>query len=101
MYFSPQISPSSVEHLSDQGIKTILCCRPDDEDPGQPSFEAVQHAAAEAGLRAFYVPVAPGAYGADNVAALKQILAEAETPIIAYCRSGKRAQDFCALAAPA
>jgi len=96
MLFSPQIAPSDVENLRDQGVKSILCCRPDDEQPGQPSFKAIEQAAQEAGLKAYFVPVVPGVYGPDDVSALREVLAQAEAPVLAYCGSGKRAQDFCA-----
>jgi uncharacterized protein (TIGR01244 family) len=38
---SPQIRPEDVQTLADEGYKTIICNRPDDEEFGQPLYESV------------------------------------------------------------
>jgi len=35
----------------------VLCARPDNEDPGQPSFASIKKAAEAAGLKAAQVPI--------------------------------------------
>jgi uncharacterized protein (TIGR01244 family) len=52
-----QITPAQVEDVAAAGFKSILCARPDMEEPGQPSFGLIEQAAEEAGLKAVHIPV--------------------------------------------
>ncbi|TIV73504.1 MAG: TIGR01244 family phosphatase, partial [Mesorhizobium sp.] len=44
---SGQIQPQDIAAIKDAGFKSVICNRPDDEQPGQPSADSVK-AAAEA-----------------------------------------------------
>ena len=57
----PQITPAEVTELARRGYHTIICNRPDNEDPGQPSFAEIAAAAGAQGLEAHHIPVVPGA----------------------------------------
>jgi len=39
---SPQIKPEDVKTLAEQGFKSIICNRPDGEDPDQPNFAEIE-----------------------------------------------------------
>ena len=46
-----QITPEQVKDVSAAGFKAIICARPDNEEGGQPSFDAVARAAEAEGER--------------------------------------------------
>jgi sulfide:quinone oxidoreductase len=57
---APQIAPEEVPRIAEAGYRSVLCNRPDDEEPGQPSFDAVAEAARAAGMEARCVPIVSG-----------------------------------------
>ena len=95
---SAQIQPGDVEGLSQAGFRSIVCHRPDNEDPGQPSVESVRAAAERAGMPFRHIPVAGGQFPAEAVEAMRAALDELPGPVFAYCRSGARSTNLYALA---
>ncbi len=87
----PQIRPDEVARLAARGFRSVICNRPDDEEPGQPPFDEIARAAAEQGLAARHVPVPQGEVGHSQAGAFALALREMPGPIFAYCRSGGRA----------
>jgi sulfide:quinone oxidoreductase len=92
-----QITPDDIAALSAQGVKTILCHRPDDESADQPSFSVIQKAAEEHGIAIEYLPVTITTMTDNVVARYAQMYAQAQKPILGYCRSGMRAISLWAL----
>lgn len=86
---APQISVADVAEAARQGFKTVISNRPDGEEPGQPTAAEIEAAAKAAGLAFFHLPVRGGPTP-EQVEQTKAILAEAEGPILAFCRSGTR-----------
>lgn len=86
---APQISVADVAEAARQGFKTVINNRPDGEDPAQPAAAEIEAAARAAGLAYFHIPVRGGPTP-DQVEQTNSILAEAEGPILAFCRSGTR-----------
>jgi uncharacterized protein (TIGR01244 family) len=86
---APQISVADVAEAARQGFRTLISNRPDGEDPGQPTAREIAAAAADAGLPFYHIPVR-GAPTPDQVEATRLLLQEAETPVLAFCRSGTR-----------
>lgn len=86
-----------IEALAAQGVRTIVNNRPDGEERGQfPAAEAGAVAAAH-GVAYHHIPVTgPGLSKAD-VDAFAAVLAGAEEPIVAHCRSGTRSALLWAL----
>lgn len=95
---SPQIAVEDLPAIAAAGFKSVICNRPDGEDPGQPSFATVAQAAAKAGLQARHLPVVSGQFGQAEVAATAQLLKELPQPVLAYCRSGARSTNLWQLA---
>lgn len=87
----PQITPAEVAELARRGFRTIICNRPDDEDPDQPSFAEIAAAAASQGLAARHIPVVPGAMSDAQVDEFGAALRELPGPAYAFCRTGSRA----------
>jgi uncharacterized protein (TIGR01244 family) len=86
---SPQISVADVEAAAAQGFKTIINNRPDGEEPTQPSGHEIEAAATAAGLAYFHIPVRGGPTP-EQVETTAKVLAQAQAPVLAFCRSGTR-----------
>ena len=84
-----QISPDDMSKLAEAGFKSILCARPDHEEPGQPTFAEIAARAEALGLEARHIPVS-GPPSADAVHAMVDALDELPKPMLGYCRSGNR-----------
>jgi uncharacterized protein (TIGR01244 family) len=94
---SGQIQPEEVAAIKAAGFKSVICNRPDDEQPGQPSADSVKAAADAAGLGFRYIPVVSGQITAENVEDQAEALDELEGPVFAYCRSGARCTNLYGL----
>lgn len=92
---SPQIRPDDVRLIAEAGYKGVVCARPDNEDPGQPSFAEIAEIAGRFGLKAFHIPVS-GPLTEGQLIRFEQAKAEAAGPILGYCRSGGRAGSLYA-----
>jgi len=86
-----QIQPDQMAAIAGLGIRAIICCRPDNEAQGQPTFAAVQTAATAAGISMRHIPVDPKAMDKADFAAFAEALKTMPGPILGYCGSGKRA----------
>ncbi|ATJ91157.1 TIGR01244 family sulfur transferase [Acetobacter tropicalis] len=96
---APQISTSDIPAIKDAGFKTVICTRPDGEEPGQPSAETIGEAARAAGLAFISIPVAAGhAPSSDAVIEMQEALNTLPGPVFSYCRSGNRAGQLWTLA---
>ncbi|WP_420959598.1 TIGR01244 family sulfur transferase [Brucella sp. IR073] len=93
-----QIYPDDVRDIAAAGFRTLICNRPDDESPDQPAFAEIASVAEKAGIPVHYIPVVPGGLTQDDVDAMAAALAEAEGPVLAYCRSGARSTNIYGLA---
>jgi uncharacterized protein (TIGR01244 family) len=95
---APQIDPADLETAREAGYVAIVNNRPDAEEPGQPSGDAIRAAAEAAGLRYTEIPVTHAGFSWPQVEAMATALAEAGGPVLAYCRSGTRSCNLWALA---
>lgn len=86
---SPQITVDDVAEAARLGFKTIINNRPDGEEPGQPHSAQIEAAAAAQGLAYAHIPVL-GMPTQEQVEAQRAVLAKADGPTLAYCRSGNR-----------
>lgn len=95
---SPQITPSDVAEAAALGIAQIINNRPEGEAEDQTPGPAIAEAARAAGMSYCAIPVAPGAFGEDQVRAMAEALGQARGPVLAYCRSGTRSTLLWSLA---
>lgn len=93
---SAQIAPEDVGAIKAAGFRSVICNRPDDEQPGQPAHDAVRAAVEAAGLAFRYIPVVSGQMTMDNVQDQAEALDELEGPVLAFCRSGTRCANLFA-----
>jgi uncharacterized protein (TIGR01244 family) len=85
-----QITPEQITAVSDAGYKSIVCARPDHEEPGQPDFAEVARAAEAAGLAIVHIPVS-GMLGEGQIIRFHEAWETMPKPMLGYCRSGARA----------
>ncbi|MGN6145846.1 MAG: TIGR01244 family sulfur transferase [Mesorhizobium sp.] len=94
---SGQIAAEDVGAIKAAGFKSVICNRPDEEQPGQPSHDAIKAAVEAAGLAFRYIPVISGQMTVENVEDQAAALDELEAPVLAFCRSGARCTNLYAL----
>jgi uncharacterized protein (TIGR01244 family) len=94
---SPQIQPEDVALIAAQGFRAIVNNRPDGEEPGQPAGDTIRAAAVAAGLAYSAIPVS-GGFSHPQIDAMAEALAQANGPVLAFCRSGTRSSNLWALA---
>lgn len=95
-----QFSPADMPELARQGFVAVICNRPDDEEPGQPSSAEMRAAAEAAGLAYHLIPVSGGAFPAGAIAAFGAVRRGTDGPVIAHCRTGMRSITLETLANP-
>jgi len=96
-----QLAPGDLIAVAAIGFKTVINNRPDLEGgPDQPASTTMQAAAEAAGLAYVYLPVVAGAYSPAQIQAMRDALASAAEPVLAFCRSGARSTQLFMLAQP-
>jgi len=93
-----QISPADVAEAAALGFTTIINNRPDQEEAGQPSGDAIRAAAEAVGLTYVAIPITHAGFSVDQVEAMRSALDQANGPVLAFCRSGTRSTFAWALA---
>ncbi len=97
-YVSEQIDSGDLQDISNAGIKTIICNRPDGEASDQMSHQELQRELEKYGIQLIYLPVSKGMIQDEQVLDFKKAYQESTRPILAYCRSGMRSSSLWALA---
>ena len=85
------------ERIAGLGVALIVNNRPDHEEPGQPTSAEIEAAAKAAGIAYRHIPVS-GGFSQAQVAEMADVLANAEGPALAFCKSGMRSIYLWALA---
>ena len=95
---SPQIEPDDLPAIKDAGFETIICNRPDEENPVELQAEVLRTATEAAGLRFIDNPLSHGQLTLDHVTLQGETCDETEGAVLAYCASGMRSSIIWALA---
>jgi sulfide:quinone oxidoreductase len=95
---APQLSVAEIAEAARLGFRTLINNRPDGEDFLQPSARELEAAARAQGLEYHHLPVVSGALTERDVHAFRELLAHAQRPVLAFCRSGTRSTTLWALA---
>lgn len=96
-FLSDQIIQQDLGKIAKEGIKTILCNRPDGEGADQPNIIEIEQAAKKFGIQVEYLPVTSGKVTDGQTQEFKKIYQNAEKPILAFCRTGTRSITLWAL----
>lgn len=95
---APQISVDDVAAIKAAGFTAIVNNRPDEEESGQPAGDAIRAAAEAAGLTYAAIPISHAGFSYPQIEAMADVLAAANGPVLAFCRSGTRSCNLWALA---
>jgi uncharacterized protein (TIGR01244 family) len=95
---APQISVEDVAAIKAAGFTAIVNNRPDDEEAGQIAGDAIRDAAQAAGLSYTAIPITHAGFSYPQIEAMAEVLAGADGPVLAFCRSGTRSCNLWALA---
>ncbi|KQQ72853.1 oxidoreductase [Rhizobium sp. Leaf321] len=87
---SGQITVEDLDQIKALGFKSIVCNRPDEEEPGQPDFAAIEARAKELGLDIRHIPVGRMGLTPEGVTEMVDVLEDFPKPLLGYCRSGAR-----------
>ncbi len=95
---SPQIGRAEIEAAAAQGVRAIICNRPDGEEPGQPEVAQIRQWAAEAGIATvIHQPVQAPQIGVADAQTFAAHVAAQSGPVLAYCRTGTRSAMLWAI----
>jgi uncharacterized protein (TIGR01244 family) len=95
---APQISVEDVAAIKAAGFTAIVNNRPDDEEADQVPGDAIRDAAVAAGLSYTAIPITHAGFSYPQIEAMAEVLASADGPVLAFCRSGTRSCNLWALA---
>jgi sulfide:quinone oxidoreductase len=94
---APQIAPEDIKAIAEAGYKSVICNRPDGEEPGQPDFAQIAEVAKSEGLDVRWIPIVGGPTP-EAMEDFKAALNDMPGPLLAYCRSGTRSTMMWTLA---
>ena len=97
---SGQIKHSDMADLAKLGFKTVINNRPDREVPFQPRSKTLAARAKKTGITYLYLPVISGGITQKDVDDFAALLAKAQGPVLAFCRTGTRSANLWARANP-
>ncbi|MDB2466345.1 TIGR01244 family sulfur transferase [Planktomarina temperata] len=95
---SPQIEVSDVPGITQAGFKSVICNRPDQENPEPRQIEAIKAAVEAAGMEFAENVFDPSSFGPDKIERQAELLAQLPSPVFAYCASGNRCSIVWAFA---
>lgn len=95
---SPQIEPGDMAALKAAGFTTVICNRPDVENPAERGSAAMRTAAEAAGLAFVMNPLTHGQLTMEIVDLQRDTIDGSDGPVFAYCASGNRCSILWALA---
>ena len=87
---SAQIDVSDVPSIVQAGFKSVICNRPDQENPEPRQTGAIKAAVQAAGMEFAENVFDPSSFGPDKIEQQTELLAQLPSPVFAYCASGNR-----------
>ncbi|MBQ0755174.1 MAG: TIGR01244 family phosphatase [Gammaproteobacteria bacterium] len=94
---SAQLSPDDLKAAATAGFKSIINNRPDQESADQPSSDSMANLALSLGMSYIHQPIVSGQISEENINDFAALIADSETPILAFCRTGTRCTHLWAL----
>ena len=87
---APQIAIEDVAKILNAGFKSVICNRPDQENPVPCQIDAIKAVALAAGLEFAENVFDSDSFGSDKVERQTELLKQMPGPVLAYCASGNR-----------
>lgn len=94
---SPQIDVSDLAKIAEAGFTTVICNRPDEENPANLQAAVMADAAKDLGLDFQVLPLTHQTMTPENILRQKALIEGSEGPTLAYCASGTRSTIAWAL----
>ncbi|MDU8929103.1 TIGR01244 family sulfur transferase [Alisedimentitalea sp. MJ-SS2] len=94
---SSQIGPEHAPAIAAAGFRTVICNRPDTENPEELQSALIGAAIEAQGLTFVTLPFDSKSLTPEVVVQLREMIASAEAPVLAYCRTGTRCTNAWAL----
>ncbi|MDR5868481.1 protein tyrosine phosphatase family protein [Halomonas koreensis] len=91
MAVADAIGVADLDEVARRGFQAVICNRRPGEAEDHPDDRALRERAEALGLAWRCIPVTPGEYGEADIAAFGRALDELPAPILAFCRTGRRA----------
>lgn len=85
-----QITEDDLNAIAEQGFKSIVNNRPDNEADGQPQSADLAAAATALDMEFVHVPVVYGSISSQDVNDFERVCENLEGPILMFCRTGGR-----------
>ena len=95
---APQIAVPDVATIAEAGFKSVICNRPDQENPETHQIAAIKAEVIAAGLEFAENVFDPSTFGPDKIQRQSELLQELPSPVLAYCASGTRCSIVWAFA---
>lgn len=96
VWVTGQLDPIDMAALAAEGVRLIVCNRPDSEIAADQEHSRMEAAAQAAGMEFAFLPLAPGGLTPDLVADFGATIS-GKGKTVAYCRSGTRSATLWAL----
>jgi sulfide:quinone oxidoreductase len=90
VYVSGQLFADDLKLAANQGVRSVMNNRPDDESMGQPKSADLAKIAEDLGMTFVHVPVVSGRLTEQNVQDFQLACDKLERPLLIFCRSGAR-----------
>ena len=95
---APQIAVPDVATIAEAGFKSVICNRPDQENPETHQIAAIKAEVIAAGLEFAENVFDPSTFGPDKIQRQSELLQKLPSPVLAYCASGTRCSIVWAFA---
>jgi uncharacterized protein (TIGR01244 family) len=95
---SPQISLADLSEAKALGVGLVINNRPEGESDDQVPGAEIEAAARALGMDYVAIPVTHAGFSGPQVEAMAAALADCDSKVLAYCRSGTRSTLLWALA---
>ncbi len=95
---APQIAVADVGIIAEAGFKSVICNRPDQENPETHQIAAIKAEVIAAGLEFAENVFDPSTFGPDKIQRQSELLQKLPSPVLAYCASGTRCSIVWAFA---
>lgn len=92
-----QLSVEDIKALAEEGVKTLIFNRPDQESEDQPDTAELKKTAEDLGMQWVHQPVISGQVTEEQGIEFGKLYAEAPKPVVAFCRTGARCGCLWAL----
>lgn len=91
-FVAGQIFPDDLSELWNEGFRTIINNRPDNEGNDQPDSIEIEASARAAGMDYYHLPFASGIVPEPVAREFSEKYPGMQKPVLAFCRSGARAE---------